>query len=297
MPSISSFSSQMLFNETLRNSISKLNDLPDRVLDQDLSKCILEDMSPLELSDRAVQMLFCIISEDNPEDLSVRDLRTRIEYEYNKFPNTYLAQHWRRIEHQLQAYKNLDEFFEETDFTNLNQLLKYIGGKDIKESYKYAKQKFGSYSNESEYSDISYSLGVNFTYSAVGHTQTGDCLIEYSDNNALRLLSESRFILEHELLSLIQWGDDPDIYASVKINHISMYMNGLEVFSFPVYKYVDEVYDEGIDLVSELPYAKVRLGGCDMKEILFSGDLINKKGRRWLRHMEKGKHLENELGM
>lgn len=297
MPSISSFSSQLLLNETLRTAISELRDLPDRVLDQELSKCILEDTSPLDLSDKAIQVFLAVIAENHPEDLSIRDLRLRIEYGYNKFPNTHLAQHWKRIERHLQSYESLSEFFDGTDLTNLNQLIKYIGGKDIKESYKDARNIFGTYSNKSEYSNVTYSLGVNFTYSAVNHTETDDCIIEYCDNNALRLLSESRFILENELLLLIQWADDPDIYASININNISMYMNGLEVFSFPVYKYVDEVYDEGIDLISQLPSAAVRLGGCEMKEILFSGDLINKKGRRWLRHMEKGRHLEMELGI
>lgn len=289
---------QAMLASTLKIAVSDLDDVPEHVLNQNLSMCILDDLSPLDLSNKSVKLFIKFITLKAPEKITVREIRDAAKDHLTKRPNVLVANVWDWVISDNDSLTILESQFQCDDTRHLNQLLKYIGGKNIEESYRISVNEKPKYHSGTEYSRVSYSMGISYTYFAnFDYSEPGTINCNHSDSNMLRLLSTARLSMQEDLIRLVQYGDDPDAYAGVDIHYISIYMNGIEILQLPIGADVDDLYKQDIDLKTILPNSKVIIEGENFKDLLLSGSLFKSKEYRWLTKRLNGRHLEAELGM
>jgi hypothetical protein len=177
----------------------------------------------------------------------------------------------------------------------LNQLLVYIGGKSLNESYEVSRKSPPAYQKNSEYKNVSYSLGVSITYHSPNEYEEYTEISEYKSKNLLQLLDESRYALEQILIGLIEISDVA--HSHIKIDDIHVYMNDVKVLAFSINEFVDDLYHNDLSLQPKLFEAKSLTGVENFAEILLSGNLFRSHECYTFKQFLKGKALEYELGM
>jgi hypothetical protein len=136
---------------------------------------------------------------------------------------------------------------------------------------------------------------MDFTWDSVDEYSSNMSVIDYESKNLLKLLDESRYVIEEFLLrhSEISYAAD----ANVHINNIVVHMNGVEILAFPFDKSVDDMYHTELSLSSKLLDAQSLTGVENFAEILVSGNLFRSRECYAFKQHLKGKVLEHELGM
>lgn len=285
----------IIFNAALRLALSDLADIPQKILNQPLSDCMLDDMSDLDFSDQAVNDFIDMFTGKKYSDMTVGNLRGLVAEVFSGCSASHVASRW-TYNSDERGLKALSQRCSRKErLTYLNQLLAYIGGKSLNESYETAIKSPPEYPKVGEYNKINYSLGMNFTWDSADEYRTKTEVVDYQTTNLLKLLDESRYVLEDILIRLIEMGGIAD--ANIKVNYISVYINEIEVLAFPVDQFINDLYYTDLALASKLPDTKSLTGVENLAEILLSGNLFRSPQCYHLKQRLKGKALERELGI
>lgn len=284
-------SAEIIFNNALRIAVGHLVDIHPRIQNQLLADCMLDDMSDLNFDDHAVKIFMEMITGGKPTP-TVGSLREEVAATFKVDTEYLVAKDWNRV-NKLEELSELCS--RGINLKHLNQLLIYIGGKSLNESYDTAIKTPPVYAKDSEHPTVMYSLGINYTTEDVSFCESSTEALKYRTPNILQLMAESRYMLEGELISLIECSDATQ--SDITINHIIIYMNDIETITFSYDMEVCDLYLSHLDMHSRLSEAKNIVGSDNFKEMLFSGKIFSSPEYHPLRQRLKGRVLEEALGM
>lgn len=287
----------IIMNSSLKLAIGDLSPIDERISNQLLTNCMLDDMTDLNLSDPAVELFLDMFSYGDKSKLTIGSLRSEIGSDINNTSEPTIARQWERKFDHLDIKRLSAICSRGVNLTHLNQLLRYIGGRNLNESYRISSCEVPQYHEGSEYDRVTYSLGLNYTYDSSLHNETSTRLSEHSESNILRLFDVARFTLEEMLIDLVQYSDDPENYAELNVHYFSVFMNDIEVLRLDVEMDISSVYESNMTFRENISKATPMVGGANFVELLLAGDLLKSSEYKPFHQRLKGKHLEHELGM
>jgi hypothetical protein len=295
MKTVFDYRDALIFNSALRLAVSDLTDIPQKIANQQLSDCMLDDMSDLDFMDQLVTDFISMLTGKKYSDLTVGSLRDLVISAFSDCSASYVASRWTCNSDERGLRAGFQRCSQGENLIHMNQLLVYIGGNSLSECFEIARKSPPEYQKEGEYNKVSYSLGVDLTYDSPDEYETYTEISEYNSKNLLQLLDESRYVLEDIFIRLIETSDIAQ--AHITIDHINVYMNGVKVLAFPVSEFVEDLYHNNLSLQPKLFEAKSLTGVDNFAEILLSGNLFKSRECYTFKQHLKGKVLEYELGM
>lgn len=297
MSSAQELRDKMIMSAALRVAVGDLADVHEKISNQLIVDCMLDDMTDLNLSDPAVELFLEMFTYGDKSKLTIGNLRGKIGTDIKTTSEPCIARRWVREYEALDIKRLSDMCSRGIDLTHLNQLLRYLGGRSMNESYRIASNEAPGYHDGSEYERVKYSFGINSTHDSRLYNETSTDFSNHTESNILRLLDGARFTMEEMLLNLVQDSDDPENYAELEVNYISVYMNDIEALRFNIGMEISELYESNMNLRENLIHATPIVGGDNFVELLLAGKLLKSPEYRPFYQRLKGKHLEHELGM
>lgn len=295
MKPASDHSAEVIFNNALRIAVGDLADIHPRIQNQPLEDCMLDDMSDLDFTNQAVSDFINMFTGNKYSDMTVGSLRSLVAEVFSGCSASHVASRWTSNSDERGLRALSQRCSRNESLIDLNQLLVYIGGRNLSESYEISRISPPVYQKNSEYNNVSYSLGLGITYDSPDEYESYTEISEYKSKNLLQLLDESRYVLEHILIGLIEASDVAQ--AHIKIDDIHVYMNDVKVLAFPINELVGDLYHNDLSLQPKLFEAKSLTGVENFAEILLSGNLFRSRECHIFKQFLKGKALEYELGM
>jgi hypothetical protein len=295
MKPASDHSAAVIFNNALRIAVGDLADIHPRIQNQLLEDCMLDDMTDLDFRNQAVSDFINMFTGNKHSDMTVGSLRSLVAEVFSGCSASHVASRWTSNSDERGLRALSQRCSRNESLIDLNQLLVYIGGRNLNESYKISRKSPPVYQKNSEYNNVSYSLGLGITYDSPDEYESYTEISEYKSKNLLQLLDESRYVIEHILIGLIETSDVAS--AHIKIDDIHVYMNDVKVLEFPINELVEDMYHNDLSLQPKLFEAKSLTGVENFAEILLSGNLFRSRECYIFKQFLKGKALEYELGM
>jgi hypothetical protein len=285
-------SREIIFNNALRLAVGDLAEINPKIIDQALTDCMLNDMSDINFEDMAVKAFMDMVSNEMVSTMTVGKLRNQVIEIFKENTEHLVAKEWSCNN----RFKVMSELCSRgVDLTHLNQLIFYIGGKSLNESYNVARQAPPTYEQNSEHTGVRYSLGLTHCIDDGGYHEESDSYLGYSTTNIMQLMEEARYILQEEIFHLIRCSHITQ--SEMTIRDLIIYMNGIEILSFKYDMDVNDFYNDSLDIKARISEAKNMIGSDKFKELLLSGKLFSSDEYHPLRQRMKGKALEDALGM
>lgn len=289
----------LIFHKAIINAIKPGAELDPKLNDHMVTNCMMDDLSDINFQDPAVLAFLDLIGSKihlpGIEELTIGRLKEHASFQCTYIFGTSILDYKEAICTLIKLTDN------SRSLAHLDQLLRYIGGDCLSDSYQIAKKEALAGIDNYKDSSNKFSLGVNFTYKMNGSTPiTKNEKSNYNTPSIGHLLQEARMVLNDQFGEMFirdDDGNDEDNYFDCKCNYISVFMNNIEAMRFHIGISGSQLYEANIDLIEELPSAEVIKNNKKFTDLLLRKKVFDENILPGIHQRLKGRMLECELGM
>lgn len=298
MNTIADIDRRMILHEAFLLSVEGALEVNPRVLNQKVVDCMHDDLSDINFMDDAVQAFFYILRDSFgfTVESTLYHLKDSLQYIFASDTSRHFSLHCDKIESMSNGLHS------GVGFKEVSRLLEYLGCKDLSECYRQAKSSHPEFEVRPGNEISEFSLGVNYLYLG-GDSTTNNLkedqwrMSEYKSSSIDEIIYKARFILEKELLDLLEMDSDMSGETACNVNRISIFLNGKETLTSDITLSAYGAYHLDLNMRDRVKDASITSSSDFFRNLLMKGTLFSGVDGRSLTRILKGRMLENDLGM